>query len=254
MKEDIDLLFDLLRADGSVVINKKLARGIGIQPAIMYSELLSKHKYFKDRYMLKDGWFFNSIENMRKGTCLSEYQQRESIGKLREMGLIEYKLNGMPATRYFKIVKSGKLYEILKSETAPQTSSEEIKELNLKNLRTYPKKLRGNNNNLNNTNNNKIFFNPLTGEWENIRKEDRADWHTINPDCNIDVELVKMKQWILDDSRRQRKNYRSFIVNWLSKDNKRERLKVAKNDFVTPNTMVDLRKELAKDDIIKPRD
>lgn len=135
MKKDINLLFDLLRADGSIVINKKLARGIGIQPAIMYSELLSKYKYFADRDMLKDGWFFNSIENMRKDTCLSEYQQREAIGKLRELGLIEYKLNGMPATRYFKIVKSGKLYEILKSETAPQTSSEETKELIPKNYR-----------------------------------------------------------------------------------------------------------------------
>jgi len=34
MKKSIDLLFDLLRADGSIVVNKKLARGIGIQPAI----------------------------------------------------------------------------------------------------------------------------------------------------------------------------------------------------------------------------
>ena len=41
MKKSIDLLFDLLRVDGSIVVNKKLARGIGIQPAI---EMVDKLK------------------------------------------------------------------------------------------------------------------------------------------------------------------------------------------------------------------
>lgn len=41
MKKDVNLLFDLLRADGNIVVNKKLARGIGIQPAI---EMVDKLK------------------------------------------------------------------------------------------------------------------------------------------------------------------------------------------------------------------
>lgn len=251
MEKELYLLFELLRNDGSIVVNKKLAKGVGLHQAIMYSELISKYLYFSKRGELKEGYFFNTVENMEQDTCLSDYQQRESIAKLKDLGLIDYKVKGIPPKRYFKIIVSEKVSKMLNAlfskDRALRIDSQKTKELILK-------KLQGNNTNLNNPNNNKIFFNPLTGEWENIRKEDRADWHTINPDCNIDVELVKMKQWILDDSRRQRGNYRSFIVNWLSKDNKRERLKAAKNDFVTPNTMVDLRKELAKDDIIKPRD
>lgn len=246
MKKDINLLFDLLRADGSIVINKKLARGIGIQPAIMYSELLSKYKYFADRDMLKDGWFFNSIENMRKDTCLSEYQQREAIGKLRELGLIEYKLNGMPATRYFKIVKSGKLYEILKSETAPQTSSEETKELIPKNSRTYTKKLQGNNtNHLNNTKHNhnstsvstekKLYLDTVYltgGEYQKLINE----YSKKKIEDYIELLNRYIVEYIIPGKCRPYQSHYLTIKAWIQKDEKRE----SEDDEERP----DVRKEL----------
>lgn len=242
MKNDIDLLFDLLRADGSIVINKKLARGIGIQPAIMYSELLSKYKYFADRNMLKDGWFFNSIENMRKDTCLSEYQQREAIGKLRELGLIAYKLNGMPATRYFKIVKSGKLYEILKAETAPQTRSEEIKELSLKNSRSYPKKLPGNNTNLNNTKHNhndtgvsiekKLYLDLIYLSDEEYKK--LIDDYGKN---KVDFYVEDLNRYIIEHDVSYKSHYLT-IKAWIRKNTKESDNDISESDFV------DLRKEI----------
>ena len=230
MKKSIDLLFDLLRADGSIVVNKKLARGIGIQPAIMYSELLSKYKYFFDRSMLKDGWFFNSIENMRKDTCMSEYQQREAIGKLRELGLIGYKLNGMPATRYFKIIKSGKLYEILKSETAPQTSSEEIKALNSKNLRTYTKKLRGNNTNSKNTKYNhnpnvstekKLYLDTVYLNDEEYQKLIN-DYGEEKTEDYIEYLNRYIVEYIIPGKRRPYQSHYLTIKAWIQKDEKRE--------------------------------
>ena len=45
-------LLDLLRSDGSIVVNKKLAHAIGIDAAIMYSELISKQFYFELRWRI----------------------------------------------------------------------------------------------------------------------------------------------------------------------------------------------------------
>ena len=81
---------DFIRADGSIIINKKLARSIGVDCAILYSEIISKYKYFKERNELtSDGYFFNTVENMEDDACLSAYQQREAIRKLEKYGLIK---------------------------------------------------------------------------------------------------------------------------------------------------------------------
>jgi len=104
-KEKVMIFIDALRSDGSIIVNKALARTLGIETAIMYSELLSKYNYFLTRGMLgNEEWFFNTIENMEEDTCISAYSQRKAIKKLKEMGLIEYSIRGIPAKRYFKIV------------------------------------------------------------------------------------------------------------------------------------------------------
>lgn len=158
MERNSDVLYDLLRADGSIVINKNLASKLGLQAAIMYSELLAKENYFNKKGQLDDGWFFNTVENMEEDTFLSDYQQREAIGVLKELELIEYELRGAPPTRYFRIIRSDKLYEILISEKAKRAKaklekqketglrikSKKIQELN-------PEKVEGNNTNAKNT-------------------------------------------------------------------------------------------------------
>lgn len=90
-----------------------------------------------------------------------------------------------------------------------------------------------------------IKFNYETRKWENIRKEDCADWHMIFPDCNIDVELIKMKQWLLDNDDRPKKNFRSFITNWLENDKLQEKEKAKRELEELPESdFVDLRKEI----------
>lgn len=113
MEKELYLLFELLRNDGSIVINKKLAKGIGLHQAIMYSELISKYLYFSKRGKLKEGYFFNTVENMEQDTCLSDYQQREAVCKLKDLGLIDYKVKGIPPKRYFKIIVSEKVSKML---------------------------------------------------------------------------------------------------------------------------------------------
>ena len=173
---------ELLRADGSIIINKKLSHNIGLHETIMYSELLSKEAYFEGRNELKDGWFFNTIENMQKDTTLSEHQQRKAVKKLKTLGLIESKSKGMPAKRYFRIIENEELVKTLITQEArpkcnisslkikdhvPNTYSapsdtEKIKHCSLKSAEHSsviiqehdPEKVRRNNTNLNNTKNN----------------------------------------------------------------------------------------------------
>ncbi len=101
---------DLLRNAGFVIYNRNLARNIGVNEAILYSELLSRWNYFKERGQLtEDGFFFNTVKDLEEGTALSEYQQRRALNSLKEKGLIEMEVRGMPAKRYFRIVEDSEL-------------------------------------------------------------------------------------------------------------------------------------------------
>lgn len=99
----IDGLFELLRSDGSIVINKKLMNKIGLHESILYSELISRYLYFKNKNKLTvDGFFFNTVEDLKEGTTLSKSQQLKAIKSLQNLSLIECKLKGVPAVRHFK--------------------------------------------------------------------------------------------------------------------------------------------------------
>ena len=98
------IINDILLKSGCIIVNKNLARNIGLDAAILYSELCSKYNYFEQKEMLdEDGYFFNTVENMSNDTSLSDYRQREAIKKLKELGLICYQKRGIPARRYFKV-------------------------------------------------------------------------------------------------------------------------------------------------------
>ncbi len=100
----VNPLFELLRADGSITVNKALTHAIGLNEAILYCELVSRLIYFNDRGRLtKDGYFFNTINDLQAGTSLTEYQQRRALNRLEKLGLISTRLQGMPAKRHFRI-------------------------------------------------------------------------------------------------------------------------------------------------------
>jgi hypothetical protein len=84
------------------VLNKELARQIGLKAAILLADLISKEEYFISNGMT-DGWFFNTEANIQADTTLTPYQQRKSIKELKKHQLIEVKRMGIPAKQYFKI-------------------------------------------------------------------------------------------------------------------------------------------------------
>lgn len=104
--EAFDGIIDLLRNDGSIITNKNLAFRIGKDEADIYSELMGKYLYFKHNDELtKDGYFYNTVDNLRLDTTLKAKQQRKAINKLEKMGLIKTDLRGLPPKRHFKPVK-----------------------------------------------------------------------------------------------------------------------------------------------------
>jgi hypothetical protein len=148
------MIIDLLRSDGSIVVNKKLAHAIGMDAAIMYSELISKQKYFTDHNQLtEDGYFFNTVENMENDTTLSKYQQLKAIKKLVKLKLLFHENRGLPQKRFFKVNGDKRFIKKLLEENISLNRSKKSKQL-------IGEKVTSNNINLKNykENNNKTTY------------------------------------------------------------------------------------------------
>lgn len=88
---------DLLSNDNFIILNKTLAKEIGIENAIVFGALCSYQR------MCGNEEFYKEQEKIIEDTCLTEYLVRKSIKELTEIGLISCKKKGMPAKYYFKI-------------------------------------------------------------------------------------------------------------------------------------------------------
>ena len=92
----------LLSSTAFIVLNKQLAKQVGLKEAVLLADLISKEEYFISKGMT-DGWFFNTEANIEADTTLNPYHQRKCIKRLKEFNIIETKRMGIPAKQYFKI-------------------------------------------------------------------------------------------------------------------------------------------------------
>jgi hypothetical protein len=92
----------LLSSTAFIVLNKQLAKQVGLKEAVLLADLISKEEYFISKGMT-DGWFFNTEANIEADTTLNPYHQRKCIKRLKEFKIIETKRMGIPAKQYFKI-------------------------------------------------------------------------------------------------------------------------------------------------------
>lgn len=113
--ENFSALLQLINPDNTISINRPLAHAIGMAETVIYSALISKYTYYRDNNRSFDGWFYSTIDDLKESTTYSRKVQDTAINKLVEYGLIEFKLMGMPAKRYFRILSdTEKLEELLK--------------------------------------------------------------------------------------------------------------------------------------------
>ena len=111
-----------LASNNYISVNKTLIKLFGLEESVLLGELCSEYDYWEKNDKLEDGLFYSTISNIEENTGLSEYQQRSAIQSLKNCGVLETIVKGLPAKRYFKI-NEDKLIEFL------QTSSLKIQEL-----------------------------------------------------------------------------------------------------------------------------
>ena len=145
-------LLQLLNANGFISVNKQLIKEIGLEPAVVFGEIVSKYYYHKGRGELKKGgWFYFTADKMEKITSLSHYKQTKALNKLEEVGFIEQKNFGTPNKRHFR-VDSTAVFNSLKNwiSTDSKTSIKATSKLDSNSLKNYKSNKNRNKNRNNN--------------------------------------------------------------------------------------------------------
>jgi hypothetical protein len=122
----------LLSSTAFLVLNKELARQIGLKEAVLLADLISKEEYFIANGM-SDGWFFNTEANIQQDTTLTPYQQRKCIKNLKSQELIQTKRMGVPAKQYFKINEQLVLKKLNNLSLSKSTTINKNKEIKITN-------------------------------------------------------------------------------------------------------------------------
>ena len=100
--------FDKLFKGNFVMVSKVVIRELGLEAAVMLSELYSEYLYWKASNGLTEaGYFYSTMENVKNNTGLTRARQDSAIKVLEKAGIIKKYVHGMPAKRYFKLIDSG---------------------------------------------------------------------------------------------------------------------------------------------------
>lgn len=138
---------NLLSADGYIIVNRALAKAIGINAAILLYELIKQHNYYEERNQLTTiesvcGFFYETIEHMQTWTSLSRYEQDSALKKLRELGFVTQVVKGIPAKRYFRIEEDCLQEYFSNSHSSfgksPKLDCKKLTNLNVRNSQTAP--------------------------------------------------------------------------------------------------------------------
>ena len=178
----------LLSSSAFLIVNKQLAKQVGLKGAVLLADLISKEEYFIANGMT-DGWFFNTAKNIEEDTCLTSHQQRKAIKSLKDLGIIETKVVGIPAKQHFKIIEN-KLLSYF------NTSCEETAKLVVKKTQTINKNNNKNNNNNNISNRrNEFVFEVLSFDYDESILNGFIDYWTEPNKSNTKMKYELNKTW-----------------------------------------------------------
>ena len=190
----------LLSSSAFIVLNKELARQVGLKEAILLADLISKEEYFIANGMT-DGWFFNTEANIEKDTTLTPYQQRKCLKTLKISLVLETKRKGIPAKQYFKINEQ-QVIKLLNNLSATNlTSINKNKEIRIIN---------------------KYFTIPTISEVENYCIERK---NTI--DAESFINFYDSKGWMV--GKNKMKDWRACVRTWEMREKKKP-IKTSKID------------------------
>lgn len=94
----------MLFASGATNIPNTLIRIVGLREAALFTELNYKRWRLEEQGKLdEDGMFFETVEQISQKLGMKRDEQATLITHLKSAGLLETKVKGLPAKRYFKI-------------------------------------------------------------------------------------------------------------------------------------------------------
>ena len=111
---------------------RKLAVSLGTVPGVFLSELIDTYNFCSSQGTLVDhkahgeGWFYQTIEWIQDRIGATRREQETAIKKLTQMGIIEVKVFGVPAKRYFRI-NTAKVLEYFGLTVLKHTMAESAK-------------------------------------------------------------------------------------------------------------------------------
>jgi hypothetical protein len=188
----------LLSSSAFLIVNKQLAKQVGLKGAVLLADLISKEEYFMANGMT-DGWFFNTEANIERDTTLTSYQQRKVLKMLKKYEIIETKRKGIPAKQYFKINEAN-LLKILSCEETEGLVVKKLNDLSETNLTTINK-----NKEIRITN--KLFKKPSVND---------VELYCIERDNKIDVisfvNFYESKGWMV--GKNKMKDWRACVRTW----------------------------------------
>ncbi len=194
----------LLSSSAFLIVNKQLAKQVGLKGAVLLADLISKEEYFIANGMT-DGWFFNTAKNIEEDTCLTSHQQRKAIKSLKDLGIIETKVVGIPAKQHFKIIEN-KLLSYF------NTSCEETAKLVVKKTQTINKNNNKNNNNNNISNRrNEFVFEVLSFDYDESILNGFIDYWTEPNKSNTKMKYELNKTW---ETKRRLKTWAANQKKW----------------------------------------
>jgi len=178
----------LLSSTAFLIVNKELAKQVGLKAAVLLADLISKEEYFISKGMT-DGWFFNTAKNIESDTSLTSHQQRKAIKNLKDLGIIETKVVGIPAKQHFKIIEN-KLLSYF------NTSCEESVKQVVKKTQTINKnkEIRITNNTISNRRND-FVFEVLTFDYDESILNGFIDYWTETNKSNTKMKFELNKTW-----------------------------------------------------------
>ena len=192
----------LLSSSAFLIVNKQLAKQVGLKGAVLLADLISKEEYFIANGMT-DGWFFNTEDNIERDTTLTSYQQRKVLKTLKKYEIIETKRKGIPAKQYFKINEAN-LLNILSCEETEGLVVKKLNDLSETKLTTINK-------NKEIKINNKLFKKPSVND---------VELYCIERDNKIDaisfVNFYESKGWMV--GKNKMKDWRACVRTWEIRD------------------------------------
>lgn len=95
----------LLATNNYIALNRDVIKALkDTVSAALLCELCSEYVYWsKKKQLTEDGYFFSTVENIENTLFIKRKKQENIIKELKQLGLIETKLIGVPAKRHIKI-------------------------------------------------------------------------------------------------------------------------------------------------------